>query len=427
MVEKVVKQEVKQVGNKKIITTTTTTTTTAPADGTTGGKKITVIKKPTIVHTQTQPQTVVQTQPTTTTTTTTTTRPPRRYNVKVNGEGKASKITQHLNEQINKKMWSPDVKKFYDDRDGDNFKRSDCKGNRKALYVGINYIGGKSPLKGCINDVHNISQLIAKRFGFTSAVILTDDQADEKKKPTYDNIINAMKWLVQDAKAGDSLFFHFSGHGGTTRDKDGDELDGFDESILPCDYLTNGQIVDDVIRENLVEPLPQGCRLTAIFDSCHSGTIMDLPYTYQYGENVQVVENDVRREVFKKTNEVVNSLIEGNPTKIRNSLSGIFNGSLRQVAKRGTDKEVVQKRQRTGEVIQLSGCKDNQTSADAKIGNVSTGAMSYAIITLLSQDKEYTYNELITGVRDVMREKKFTQIPQISTSRPINMNETFYI
>jgi hypothetical protein len=33
-------------------------------------------------------------------------------------------------------------------------------------------------------------------------------------------------------------------------------------------------------NEICVQPLPDGCRLTAIFDSCHSGTVMDLPYVY---------------------------------------------------------------------------------------------------------------------------------------------------
>jgi hypothetical protein len=34
----------------------------------------------------------------------------------------------------------------------------------------------------------------------------------------------------------------------------------------------------DGSHDMLVKPLPAGCRLTAIFDSCHSGTVMDLPY-----------------------------------------------------------------------------------------------------------------------------------------------------
>jgi hypothetical protein len=350
----------------------------------------------------------------------------KRYKVKINTNDSTTKLTNHLHNQIKKQeVWNNDLEKFYNEREGDKFAKSDCSGNKKALYVGINYIGGKSPLNGCINDVKNISSLIAKKFGFTQAVILTDDQTDEKKKPTYDNILNAMRWLAKDAKPGDSLFFHYSGHGGTTRDKDDDEVDGFDESILPCDYLTNGQIIDDVIYENLVAPLPRGCRLTALFDSCHSGTVMDLPYTYQCQGKVEVIENDVRKEIFKKTNNVVNSITSGDATRISNSLKSIFDGSLKKAAAHGRDPEVLKQRQNAADVIQFSGCKDNQTSADAKIGNVSTGAMSLALITLLNEDKEYTYTEMLANIKQLMAEKKFTQIPQLSTSRPLNMNEKF--
>ncbi len=37
-----------------------------------------------------------------------------------------------------------------------------------------------------------------------------------------------------------------SGHGGQIKDKDGDEVDGYDEVIFPVDYKTAGCIVDDV-------------------------------------------------------------------------------------------------------------------------------------------------------------------------------------
>jgi len=362
-------------------------------------------------------------------------KPNRRYTIKLNNEKKPSKLQQQISNKISESIWQNDVDKFYDDRDGKNFHKSDCKGTKKALYIGINYPNTKSPLNGCINDVKNISSLIAQKFGFTSAVILTDDQSDPKKRPTYDNIINAMDWLVQDAKPGDSLFFHYSGHGGTARDKENDEIDGFDETILPCDYETSGQILDDDINLHLVQPLPKGCRLTALFDSCHSGTIMDLPYTYQSGNKVQAIENDVRREVYKKTNNVVGSIMSGNPVAISNSLQSIFDGSLRKAAANGTNKETIKQRQSRGDVVQFSGCMDSQTSADVTINKVcngvssviSNGAMSYSIIQLLNEDREYTYNELLTGIRRIMKEKNFTQIAQLSTSRPINMNETFRI
>lgn len=34
------------------------------------------------------------------------------------------------------------------------------------------------------------------------------------------------------------------------------------------------------LHKILVKHLPPGVRLTVIFDSCHSGTAMDLPYVY---------------------------------------------------------------------------------------------------------------------------------------------------
>ncbi|OUM65244.1 hypothetical protein PIROE2DRAFT_25262, partial [Piromyces sp. E2] len=306
-------------------------------------------------------------------------------------------------------------------------------GNKKALFIGINYTGTKAELKGCINDVKNVSQLVCQRFGFQNCLYLTDEQQDSNKKPTYNNIIEGMKWLVQGAKSGDSLFFHYSGHGGTARDADGDEVDGYDETILPLDYETAGQILDDVIYENLVTPLPQGCRLTAIFDSCHSGTVLDLPYTYQCDGQVEVIENDVRKEVFKKAFSIVGSLITGDQAKIASSLLSLFDGSINfaQLAGGGgaqnsaANQNAINKRKHDADVIQFSGCRDNQTSADAKINNEATGAMSYALITVLNQNPNMTYTQLLSSIRQVMKQKNFSQIPQLSTSHPMNMNEVF--
>jgi hypothetical protein len=77
-------------------------------------------------------------------------------------------------------------------------------------------------------------------------VILTDDQMDPKCLPIRVNIIRAMRWLVAGAQPNDSLFLHFSGHGGQTDDLDGDEDDGLDETIYPLDFKQAGMIVDDV-------------------------------------------------------------------------------------------------------------------------------------------------------------------------------------
>ncbi|KAJ1523079.1 Ca(2+)-dependent cysteine protease, partial [Nowakowskiella sp. JEL0078] len=110
---------------------------------------------------------------------------------------------------------------------------SSCMGTKKALFVGINYFGSDSELKGCINDVKNVKAFIISRYGFRDdpnlMLTLTDDQQPWQFKPTRANIIAGINWLVQGVRPGDSLFFHFSGHGSQQKDMDGDEDDGYDE------------------------------------------------------------------------------------------------------------------------------------------------------------------------------------------------------
>ena len=77
------------------------------------------------------------------------------------------------------------------------------------------------------------------------------------------------------------------------------------------------------------------------------------------------------------------------------------------------------------DVIQFGGCKDNQYSADTYINNKPTGAMSYAFIKTLNNNKNITYKELLFKLRDFMIKNQYDQIPQLSTSRPLNINNTF--
>lgn len=89
------------------------------------------------------------------------------------------------------------------------------------------------------------------------------------------------------ASPGDSLFLHYSGHGASKKDTSGDEEDGMDEVMLPCDFMEEDEgpeggkriICDDDIFDVVVAPLKKGVSLVAVMDCCHSGTLMDLPYT----------------------------------------------------------------------------------------------------------------------------------------------------
>lgn len=92
------------------------------------------------------------------------------------------------------------------------FQYSNCTGKRKALLIGINYFGQRGTLRGCINDVKNMSTYLNQNFGYARAdmVLLTDDQQNEMSIPNKKNILRAMHWLVKDAQPNDSLFFHYS-------------------------------------------------------------------------------------------------------------------------------------------------------------------------------------------------------------------------
>jgi uncharacterized caspase-like protein len=39
------------------------------------------------------------------------------------------------------------------------------------------------------------------------------------------NMELAFNWLIKDCQAGDTLLFHYSGHGATVKDTNGDETD----------------------------------------------------------------------------------------------------------------------------------------------------------------------------------------------------------
>ena len=65
---------------------------------------------------------------------------------------------------------------------------------------------------------------------------------------------------MKDAQPNDSLFLHYSGHGGQTFDLNGDEEDGLDEFICPVDYNSAGYIIDDDLKTLLSKKLLKGVR-----------------------------------------------------------------------------------------------------------------------------------------------------------------------
>lgn len=147
---------------------------------------------------------------------------------------------------------------------------------RRALLIGVDQyskLAARYQLKGCVNDVNLMSDVLRENFGFERqhVVVLRNQQA------TRDGILSAMDDLVTSTAKDDIVVLHFSGHGSQVRDREGDEPDGYDETIVPHDsgrgQHPNRDITDDEIYARLVALGERTQYITLVFDCCHSGTI----------------------------------------------------------------------------------------------------------------------------------------------------------
>jgi len=127
-------------------------------------------------------------------------------------------------------------------------------------------------------------------FEDENITILMDD--GEHTPPTSANIMAAYKKIVKDAQPGDAIFCHYSGHGCSIKDDEREEADGRDEALCPVDYQKAGVLRDDDVYDTLVAPMPKGVLLTCVMDCCHSGTILDLPYSFLADGQHQTMELD---------------------------------------------------------------------------------------------------------------------------------------
>ncbi|MBI4596648.1 MAG: caspase family protein [Candidatus Tectomicrobia bacterium] len=256
---------------------------------------------------------------------------------------------------------------------------------KRALLVGINkYKMPGADLSGCVNDVTNVRDILLKYFGFTARDIrvLTDERTTKK------NILSRLTWLVDKAKAGDYLLFHYSGHGSQVVDRDGDELkDRMDEIICPHDMDWDGNFITDDDLGSLFKNLPKGVNTEVLLDSCHSGTgtremlaIKGLPAELSFKPKFLPPPVDIACRVDDEDMEVGRLLKGNNP--------------MNQVL--------------------FSGCRDNQTSADAYINGSYNGAFTYYLAKHLRDTQgNIKRSELIKRVRASLKFNGFSQVPQL--------------
>ena len=255
----------------------------------------------------------------------------------------------------------------------DKYNKDIASGKKQtAFLVGINYTETINELYGCINDTKNVQDLLKNKYNFTNITLLNDETSE---KPTKQNILNGLQTLLSNTESGDTAFFMFSGHGTRTADLNGDEKDGQDEIILPIDGITlETCILDDELNKLIRNTLKPGAKLVALFDSCFSGTVLDLRYTYGYPDNTNQSET-------------------------------------------------------AGDVYMISGCTDQQTSADtvAPVNGktMASGAMTYAFLTSIKETA--IMGDLVTKMQTFLKDNGYPQKPLLSSGKKVDYGKTNFI
>ena len=251
-------------------------------------------------------------------------------------------------------------------------------GKVKGLFIGIGYAGQPSALKSSCADVGVILDTLKHiQFPLKEAAILVDDPKFKGASglPTRENIIQHMLWLVKDAKAGDVLFFHYSGHAGATKSLSDD--DPTSATLVPSDFETAGMIADDDIFEILVRSLPEGVRMTIVMDCAEGSGMIDLPFAY------------------------VPALAGAEPPKL----------GLKMMAEK-----TYLKHQAKADVVMLCGVGGT---------NDGSGACTNSLAVAFRETAGLDYIGLLDAMKGTLDKHAIKQIPRLSSSKPMNLRSPF--
>lgn len=268
---------------------------------------------------------------------------------------------------------------------------------KKALLVGCNYPNTQYALRGCINDIMTMNEILVHNLGFTDPKLirmLTNESA------TTANILERLQWLVDGAQPGDVLFFQYSGHGTQIPviNYDSNESDGLSECLVPIDMDWRGKMICDKTLKNIFSKVPKGVNLTVVSDSCHSGGLLrdfEPPL-------------ELRDDMFGPTRARRITM----PPDIANRAYGLE--MQPPSSKILIDSNIVPMEDQTG--LLISGCKSNETSADAWIQKVNRfqGALTYGIQSILQANNfNITYRKLVEELNVQLHHSGFAQHPEL--------------
>ena len=220
-----------------------------------------------------------------------------------------------------------------------------------AITIGLNsvdpkhYQGWSGNLNACEADAMDMTE-IAKSQKFRVKTVLT-------RAATRKIITGELSKAARALKPNDIFMLSYSGHGGQLPDINSDESDAMDETWC----LYDGELVDDELYAMLGK-FRKGVRVLVFSDSCHSGTVVKMAY-------------------YQGTMQARNSSISSQQTRYRFMPSDValrtyrhnktfYDSILKNPKLRGTDAKI------KASVLLISGCQDNQYSADGDFNGLFT-------------------------------------------------------
>ncbi|XP_073132099.1 metacaspase-9 [Henckelia pumila] len=294
------------------------------------------------------------------------------------------------------------------------------KAQKMALLVGCNYPNTPYELRGCHNDVLAMHEVLVDRFGFDPVrVDLLIDKPGSSIMPTGANIKKALEKMIGQAKPGDVLFFHFSGHGTLIKPHFSCKKE---EAIVPCDF----NLVTNVDFRELVNHVPERATFTFLSDSCHSGGLIDketeqIGPSSIHGKDIFGSSLDVAGNSHKPKTIPIQSIIEHltsmtkiNTSDIATHLVELFGSDASLPFRIPPHKHgSIAKALKPDEGILLSGCQADETSADVEItenGRMGYGAFSHAIEMVLKENLSPLSNrQVVLLARNTLKMQHFNK------------------
>ncbi|KAF8834267.1 hypothetical protein BDN67DRAFT_1006159 [Paxillus ammoniavirescens] len=272
---------------------------------------------------------------------------------------------------------------------------SQCKGgNKKALLIAVRDVGIKDfpVLHNVHRDTVLLQRLLIDVYGYpeNNVVVMMDKQSVRKELwPTKENIRKQVRFLVQGVSPEDHLFFYYAGHGGQAHSNRYSEADGFDEVILTC---TGNQIKDNRLKKWLVNPLPNGCKLFVLWDSCHSVTILDLDHHMCNDPELQGPEGERSPRRYRESRPRLAFMKSvARASLVQRTLPPISmfkcDGKCERPLAEGKDR---------AHVISLSACKDNEA---AFADDHENGTVTKFFVDHLRENPQLTLLQLLTVIR----------------------------